>query len=534
MSGGNRRSKGGENRRAWPTVMLTVTIVVTLLASLGSVRASGTGNATPEKCPPSCPPPTCPTPYTFSYTSSVQVNPTNVTIQYGGGVTWNSYTNVSFGLNTSYTYPSETNQVMAGSGPNYVFVNYLDPSTTYYYKLVGWASCADSKGNHIYHGTYTGQWTTGSEETYLNQYHDVIQGIVSNANGGLAPAGIQVTVSCTDGGDYSYTGSTNANGEFWLIANPVTYPENIPYCTNYGFGYFQVQVGAPNTMPWNGYWNETVITWAPQFVNLALPENYVTSYTPGILDFSNAPAQNGYTSLEVDQGTGYENTYTYDWSVGAQVIGIGGGASGSSASGTGVTANIGWQATQQSLCVAYLYDVTGTVLFTAITRSWEFGQTLFDAHNGEFCNQLGVSVPANWFDNQSNANEDIHPMPGPPSSAWTSGLLNVPLWEGDSIPYELTISSSTSATTGVSFDFDISGSLAGVIPLSFQASEGWSQTVTSSSSTELAYDIEGPSTTAVSCYNVFGEGGSLAADTADLIAIYYWTGSVVNGHPVCT
>lgn len=125
-------------------------------------------------------------------------------------------------------------------------------------------------------------------------------------------------------------------------------------------------------------------------------------------------------------------------------------------------------------------------------------------------------------------------MPGPAGSNWTNGLLNVPLWKGDSVPYQLTISRTTSSTTGVNFDFEISGSLAGVIPLSFQPSEGWSQTVTSSGSTELVYDIVGPSSTAVSCYNVFGEGGSLAADTADMIAIYYWAGSVINNHPVCT
>lgn len=53
-------------------------------------------------------------------------------------------------------------------------------------------------------------------------------------------------------------------------------------------------------------------------------------------------------------------------------------------------------------------------------------------------------------------------------------------------------------------------------------------------STELTYDIVGPSQSAVSCYSVFGEGGSLSADTADMIAIYYWTGADVNNNPVCT
>ena len=125
-------------------------------------------------------------------------------------------------------------------------------------------------------------------------------------------------------------------------------------------------------------------------------------------------------------------------------------------------------------------------------------------------------------------------MPGLPQSNWTAGLTDVPLWKGDSLPYHLTITSTTSATTGVSLDFAISGLLEGVLPLSFQASERWSQTVTSTSSTQLSYSIAGPSYSTVSCYNVFGEGGSLSSNSADMIAIYYWMGATQDNVPVCT
>lgn len=169
-------------------------------------------------------------------------------------------------------------------------------------------------------------------------------------------------------------------------------------------------------------------------------------------------------------------------------------------------------------------------MFSAISRSWAFNEILFDAQDGEFCNQASVSVPTNWFGNTTNANEDIRLMPRSANGTWASGLQNVPPLEGGRFPFDLTISSSTSATTSLDVDFGLSASLAGVIPLGFQAFESWPQIGTSSTPTQLTFDIVGPSQTAVSCYSVFGEGGSLSADTADVIAICYRTGADANGN----
>jgi hypothetical protein len=528
---------------AWETVFYSGPI-----ASVGRPGACIECPDYPGLCYPNCNPgsggggcdPTV-VPTTFSDVD-VTAESTNVTI---------SWDNSPAAGNDTFYWGNTTDygdyQSTAGDGSYTQFINYLEPGTTYYFKVV--PSVPASTCDYTYTGgVYEGDWVGQSDSM------SSIQGVVTNPGGtSHAGAGIFVSVGCLSGTDvdggywnpYTVTGSNGAysvnteldppvytqpacSGGFVVkLLNSPQYCLDNNWCREYGLD------GAYSST-WQGYWNETVVTWASQYVNFELPSNYLTTYTPGIVDFSNAPAESGYTTLEVNQGTGYGNSYTYSWSAGASVAGIGGGKSGSTTAGTSITTQTGWEATTDNLCVAYKYDVSGTVLYNAIYSSWEFNQTLFDAQDGEFCNQVGVSVPANWFDNETNSAEDIHLMAGAANSHWTNGLQNVPLWKGDSIPYDLTISSSTSSTTGLNLDFGISAALEGVIPLNFQASEGWSQTVQSTTSTELTYDIVGPSQTAVSCYNVFGEGGSLSANSADMIAIYYWTGSDVDNTPVCS
>jgi hypothetical protein len=434
-----------------------------------------------------------------------------------------SHTTLDWGNNSSEDYT----QAVSGSGSYSVFLDFLQPVTRYYYEVL--ASPGDNC--HLTEGRYSGEWNTSTDSSlWINGT------VVDNASN---PANnLLVDVTCLHNiYDWAGTYTTTNSGSYSLYVGG---NDGQAVCDgepgDHGFVVTTMNVahaeGSSSSL-WANHWNETVIIWAPEIVNFVVPIDYATSYIPGVVDFSNAPAEIGYTELTVGQSASYENIYTYSWSLGASVIGIGGGGSGSVQSETGVSATQAWQTNQQSLCVAFEYNVSGTVQFNATTREWAFDQALFGAHNGEYCNDIDVPVPANWFDNTTNTSEDIHFMPGPSNSSFVNGLHNVPLWKGDALPYELSISSSSSSETAVDVDFELSASLYGVTVLSFAASEGWSQTVTSSTSIELGYNIEGPSSTSVSCYNVFGEGGSLSGDTADMIAIYYWTGSVVNNDAVC-
>jgi hypothetical protein len=571
-----RRPKSAARRRvhrlAPGAIFLSVLVVlgafifvVMPLPAFGASTISGDGPQVCEHCPdgesgciPNCgpPPPPCNPQYVDISIMDVSVtsSSTNGTI---ATVSWQESPDFST-TDTFLDWGNTTSQVFSQPAPYTgstvtLTLNFLEPGTKYYFTIV--ANPASASCTVVYEpGSYSSSFTTASDSLLT------ISGTVSDQNGTSLPSSgdLLVVMHCTgwvpQQAEFGYSWQyepkywwnytvTNSAGQYAFNVN--YYGEPASYgnvCNGDGQNYVVQVINAhvefggigPSDVIWPGVWNETVQFWSPQVVNFVLPMNYLTGYTPGIVDFSNAPADSGYTTLEVDQGAGYENSYTYDWSVGAQVVGIGGGSSGSTTAGTGVSAQIGWQATTGSLCVAYQYEVSGTIQFSSVSRSWAFNQTLFDAQNGRFCNQAVIPAPTNWFGNETNSNDDIHFMPGPENSSWIDGLQDVPLWKGDSIPYHLTISTSISATTGFNVDFGLSASLAGVFPLSFQASEGWSQTVTSGSTIELTYDIAGPSETAVSCYNVFGEGGSLSADSADMVAIYYWPGSVVNGSPVCT
>lgn len=460
----------------------------------------------------------------------VIANPTNVTVAWIevpnliGATTY-----LNWGNTTSYGYT----QTISYQYPYSEFLDFLEPQTTYYFEIEV-VPPAQSSCSVVYTtGWYTGgQWTTGSDS--MTTFQGTVQGLGSNnqPNGLYAPYNLELRAICDAEPSLIDYGTVNNLAGVYQINVDNWF--GMGYSTCEGISVEVLNYPGDGYASWNGYWNETVVTWAPQVVNFVLPMNYLTGYTPGILDFSNAPSTAGYTSIEYEQSVGFQNTYTYTWSAGAQVTGIGGGASGSTQSGTGVTAQTGWVADYGSLCVVFQYEVTGTVQFTAMSRAWAFSQTLFDAQNGEFCNQAGYTVPTDWFNNETSASNDIYYLEGPANSKWANGLHNVPLWQGDSFPYAVTVSSSESSMTGIDMDFALSGALAGALPLSFQASEGWSQTVTTTSSVELSYDIVGPSSSTVSCYNVFGEGGSQSANTADMVAIYYWTGFVTNDVPGCT
>ena len=210
---------------------------------------------------------------------------------------WGNTTNYGFTLNPSYNGVTYT-----------VFLDFLDPQTVYYFQIEIVPSYKSCTTEYLPSSNY-GTFTTLMEAIYVGQYGAVIMGVVYNANGQRAPMGLEVYVQCTGYNLWSQYTFTNAQG-----ASSMTPGLGQTGCTQYGKGYYIVELlntGNIKTQ-WPGYWNESVVIWAVQCVNFVLPSNYLTGYTSGMIDFSNAPAQTGYTTLEVDQGTGYENSYTYD------------------------------------------------------------------------------------------------------------------------------------------------------------------------------------------------------------------------------
>lgn len=537
MSGGNRRVRSGENRQTWPGALVAAAIVLIMIAAGGAI---GSARASPT-VPPPPPGGSCPSSASITFGVNLMTNATNETIQYWVvfqySYQWDySNTNVSFGPNTSYDWRMQTNQPTGTTYPNNAFIDLLDPSSTYYFALVGWASCTDSSGHHhIYNGYYYGEWTNKA-----NTWND-IQGTVFDANGHKAPAGVGVYVTCarpyphTSWSNYGLTVST---GWYWVGLNPNI--QGVPFCDQWGSAYTGLNVSIENGNPipiwgqstttWSGHWNETIRAWDSQILNFYLPLNYDTSYMPVIVDFSNSP----YTQLSVAQSTGYENSYSYNWAISGSVggdVSFGGGLSGSTTETSGFTMQHIEGVNSGTFCWAAQYVATGSVGFSAMTRGWSYALNLFNPFNGNFCANVGVAVPSNWIPNGTSSLAYYLSDPG---TAWANGMHKVGLQGTQFIGWGLSWYSTQSISTGYSVSVGLSASILGVAPLSFQASASWSQSVSTSTSTTFSGTLNGPGVSGkVACYNVVGEGASSGTTDADAVAIFYWQGSLQNGVPAC-
>jgi hypothetical protein len=241
-------------------------------------------------------------PVSFSITPTAQA--TNVTFSFEPTLPAGCSTPVTVSLNwgptTSYQFTAISNgQYTAGTWYS-VLIDYLQPSTTYYYKFTGTSPCCTQ-------GAPTGLWTTGSEQTYYNSFGITMRGFVHDQYNNPAPSGVYVAVKCTSGDDYYYSTTTGSQGAYKITVSDEL---GRPACTADN-GYYAVEVlTQPQSIgisglstQWNGYWNETIEVWDPQFVNFYTPANFLGPMTPLVLDFTN----DAYVSFDY-QSTFYSTT----------------------------------------------------------------------------------------------------------------------------------------------------------------------------------------------------------------------------------
>jgi hypothetical protein len=480
-------------------------------------------------CEPNCgPPPPCPTPYTVGLGSSVPLNSTNATILYW--VTTSSpvpaaYSSLSWGLNTSYSWTAISNQSV-GFIPDKTFLDFLDPSTKYYYHVHAWTTCTDGSGTHHYVGDYYGSWSTRAD------YMTSISGFVRNANGVAAPNNVWVQATCVNTyyGSFSsggYTGDTSP-GHYtisisgWQIAN---------YSMCNGI-LIQVLNGEENL--WTGFWNESVVVWMPQVVDFYLPSNYISPYFPAVLDFSNAAA--GYSTISYSSGTStsYTTSFEYSWSVGV------GGTGGSGTSSTSKTYSEGSSGgfQQQGGALDYIaqMETTGTVEFNAISRDWAMTQmTLYGGLlNGEPAAQNPNFVqPSDWLTPMAMNQSSNTPKP---YFIWNSGAgkyMEDVLDKTSGFYYTggVTTSTTLSVTGGYSASFGLSPSLPGVGSVSLSVGAQWSQSSSTTYTQELTYSVGMPYGGSPICFDVIGQGGSSSptSTTADMFGIYVWSPNAQGG-----
>ena len=527
------RRKKGVAPLAIVACMLVITtsfFFVTLPATASATSVTDTsGSPACIKCPdgvhcyPNCspPPPPCnPTQETIQITNfQKSAHSTNVTITWQESPNWsNTSTYLDWGNTTTYSY----SQSVAYGSTYSVFLDFLEPGTTYYIQiqtLPFYKSCT----TEYVAANYLSNFATLAETTFVNQYGAVIRGTIYNATGQThAISELEVEVQCTGQPLLAVYTKTDSSGRY-SITPPVG------SCSDDGWGYFLVSVrnyvdypptGGSSTQ-WPGYWNESVIIWADQFVNFYLPSNYVSPFVPQVLEFSNAPS--GYSDLTFTQTFSTTEVLTHEWSVsGGFVAGI--GASGSTSVSSTVSYGTGPYSNGGTLDWGTTFQVTtGNILFNSVYRSWNVtSMSLSQPNTDGFASQYGVSPPTDVLE-PGKLPKDAYYLPDANDLPYKNKFT--PPDQG----YQGDVQTSTTTTTDSTFSigFTLSAGLPGVPSFDFSAQTGWTQSSSTTSSSDLHWSIGG---TNAECYDVFGEGGNPGAypvTNADMIGIFMW--APVNG-----
>jgi hypothetical protein len=357
-------------------------VVVLLLASAAGavgyqVGPPREGNTCPDPpCTPP-PPPTCPK-GTVSITINVVANATNATLLWK--VSPAATVTLVWGNSTAYAFTAIRNQ-NEGSGENTYPINFLNPNSTYYYQISGSESCYNS-------ASHSGSWKTGADST------DYFTGTVKDPTGATG-GDVAITLTCTQPYtfvSFSYVtylvmSATAANGSYSLKAPS---PDCTTPKTGYIAGEWVLEVSAASiyvdptcalcfgtySTTWAGHWNETIVTWAPQVVSFVLPQNYVSGFIPMTYDFTNS----SYTTFTVASGQTFTTSESYGLSVQASIDGLSVGTTATYSTFFDATTTQSLSSvTGKSLLIQQEYFVTGTEVFSVISRAVTLFPTFFEA-----------------------------------------------------------------------------------------------------------------------------------------------------------
>jgi hypothetical protein len=328
-----------------------------------------------------------------------------------------------------------------------VYLQELEPSTTYYYEIV------DSDGDWDYScylpGILTGSFTTQA----ASQAPTTFSGTVYDEDTGLpAPAGLGILALCV----------VSANWESTLTVSGGSYSMTAPACASPNVYWIELLLPCPynpygpgcaDGTTWPGHWNETIITYVPGVVDFYAPDTYKT-YVPSSAEFvhsSDAQISSYSTTIYT--------TTTASWDYG--------GNSGS----TSTEAKYAWGTTSvpsgDSLLTSVEWYTSGTKQFNATDGR----QT--SAAAVQFYDQTGVEFSANgWSDWQTSAPSTGYCTDFNTATAtftltlsgsvtvgsgydFSVGLSAGPSWAnaGVSIPVQSTLAATSGFTTSVEFTY---------------------------------------------------------------------------------
>jgi hypothetical protein len=366
-------------------------------------------------------------------------------------------------------------------------------------------------------GVMTGSWRDWGDWLYYDETQNggnaVIRGtVVSEGSGNpAAPIGLEIKVTCLNNpsAGSTTTSISTSSGGFNLAP---------PYCWNYygGGANRGLVITAVNDGIWGVTWynwNESIIVWAPQVVNIDVPTNFISTYLPSIIDYGDTNSTNGLADYS-NIGHTESSTYTQTEMDCSTWFGVFGGCHGRAVSfsaGTTDDSQIG------NLFVSQQYHTTGlavvdglnySVLATNVTY---FGP--YDPPQDPALQPiLDLLTPTTYVANGG------HLLAGCGAAGY-----GIPITHRS--PVSGGVKTESSVSTGgvrvlrisIGFGFEGGASLGigiGIVDMT------WSQIATTTHSYSLNWTAQVPTGGSQTCYVAYGMGGSQSANTADRIGVW--------------
>jgi hypothetical protein len=486
-----------------PSLAAVSICLILISATFFFVIDSGAVEAGPLLTP--CPNGTQHVPDCIDVTMGSATNATNSTVLFDL-TDIGAYITLVWGNSTKYAFSALSNvDYQDTSKWNPVFLNYLEPNSTYYYKL----TATDPSENTV---TKTGSWATGADSM------TTFSGTIGDANGTSLPSVVQVRDTCVDPAPKNYAMAyfdAVVDKTYHYSMSQPFYASTINESTARCNGGFLVYFQQNPSYEWADVWNESFVTYAPQVVNFDLPMNYVVQDIPEILEFSNA--RPGYSTLSYEESITSTTTWTNTISVNGGVSGgalipaeAGGTYETATTATQSITTQITYTSTNGSLEVFNTYWTSGMVEFNALTRQVTIADvTPYGAElNGEQTN-YGVG---DWLNATSTA-KGVYPLDN-----WDQLTLT----PGESRSENITMTGSNAVSTSVSLSVGFQLEIGG-ISAQVGLSLGWSTGVSTSYSHALGWEIGVPNGGTTSCFTVYGQGGSASQDTATIIGVWEYS-----------
>jgi YVTN family beta-propeller protein len=410
---------------------------------------------------------------------SVAANSTNVSI------TWKmdpvtSEASLSWG-NATANLPYEQNITVTGAGSASVFLDYLEPDEGYHFIVTDRAS-------GYLTSTWEGEWSTGTDS--LSEF----SGTVYNEANVSDSTDLYVNASCAAPPPPNYEDfySWNVTSDHGHYAMGVPYYQEDPFgdreaCGNGGYAIkvenwpvrYQVGLNFYTTGQWKGEWNETLVVYAPQVVNLYLPEVYTSPYIPVTYDFTNSSnvlftvhTSSTFTTSE-SRNLSFQGAY--------EGLKVGGGSYSSSAT-TMTTSSSLSGVTGYSFEMTAQFLTSGTEVFSVFNRSVNLFPTYYEATGNT---TYGPTNQSDWL--------------ARPACGSDPGVVNC-AWGDSSTPAVYTMTQGGSTTLTSAFDVGVSVpiDIPGIGSLTAGLSDSYTTSFTSDTSFSVGFSYTYPTQTV--CY----------------------------------